>query len=197
MAIAIFRSLEGETLEDYSIRLAQQWRIGRKGLDNGVILLVFVRDRRMRFEVGYGLEGALPDVLVGQIVREVLAPRFREQRYAAGLEGAVNQVFARLAGAGGTPERQKPERQPPPGVSPFSVDGVAAVLALALFAVFAASFLNEVLNPRRRARRNVYTAGSSGWFTPIGMWGGGGGGGGGGFSGGGGSFGGGGASGEW
>jgi len=193
MAIAIFRSLEGENLEDYSIRLAQQWRIGRKGLDNGVILLVFARDRRVRFEVGYGLEAALPDALAGQIIREALAPRFREQRYAAGLEDAVNLVFARLAGAGGTPERQ-----PPPGASPFSVDGIAAVLVLALFAVFAASFLNEALNPRRRARRNVYTAGSSGWFTPIGMWGRGGGwGSGGGFSGGGGSFGGGGASGGW
>src|SRR5229473_2409564 len=59
VVVAIFRSLQGESLEDYSIRLAQAWRIGQKGLDNGVIFLVFVEDRKMRLEVGYGLESKL------------------------------------------------------------------------------------------------------------------------------------------
>src|SRR2546423_8077760 len=65
VVVAIFRSLEGQSLEDFSIRLAQQWRIGQKSLDNGVILLVFVDDRKVRLEVGYGLEPVIPDIVAG------------------------------------------------------------------------------------------------------------------------------------
>src|SRR5215470_4637372 len=86
MVIAIFPALEGESLEDYSIRLAQQWRIGQKKLDNGVILLVFLDDRKVRLEVGYGLEPVVTDAAAAQIIRENIAPRFREGRYAAGLD---------------------------------------------------------------------------------------------------------------
>src|SRR5262245_22150492 len=63
VVVAVFRSLEGESLEDFSIRLAQAWRIGQKGLDNGVIFLIFVGDRKMRIEVGYGLEPTLTDAI--------------------------------------------------------------------------------------------------------------------------------------
>ena len=77
VVVAIFRSLEGESLEDYSIRLAKAWRIGQKGLDNGVIFLVFLDDRKMRIEVGYGLEGSLTDAISSSILRDVVAPRFR------------------------------------------------------------------------------------------------------------------------
>ena len=82
LAGAIFRTLVGEHLEDYSIRLAQQWRIGRQGLDDGVILLVFVDERRVRLEVGYGLEPLIPDAVAGRIIREGIAPAFREQSEA-------------------------------------------------------------------------------------------------------------------
>ena len=61
VVVAIFRSLQGESLEDYSVRLAEKWKIGQKGLDNGVIFLIFLEDRKMRIEVGYGLEGVLTD----------------------------------------------------------------------------------------------------------------------------------------
>jgi uncharacterized protein len=74
VAVAIFPSLEGENLEDFAIRLAERWRVGQKGLDNGVILLVFEKDRKVRLEVGYGLEGAIPDAVAGQIIRERIAP---------------------------------------------------------------------------------------------------------------------------
>ena len=70
MVIAIFPSLEGESLEDFSIRLAERWRIGDKKLDNGVILLVFVQERRIRMEVGYGLEAVLPDAVAAQIISD-------------------------------------------------------------------------------------------------------------------------------
>jgi len=199
MVIAIFASLEGESLEDYSIRLAQQWRIGQKGLDNGVILLVFVQERKARFEVGYGLEPIVSDALAGQIIREVMAPAFRERRYAAGLEGTVNAVFERVTAAKAGPERPARVARPASRSSaPWFLLGFIAV-----FAVIAIMLFQEAFSARRFVRRNAYTAGRQGWGVPIVMappwWGGGwrGGAGDAGFSGGGGEFGGGGASGEW
>ena len=191
--MAIFRSLEGESLEDYSIRLAQRWRIGQKSLDNGVILLIFVNDRKMRLEVGYGLEPVIPDIVAGTLIRETLAPRFREQRYAAGIEAAVDAIYGRIAGEAGP-------KAPAPAASRGRPLSPAAVLLLVIiFGVFGVAILSAMRNSSRRA----VTAGGRGWRShpPI-IYGGGrgwsgGGGGGGGFSGGGGGFGGGGASGSW
>ena len=198
MVVAIFSSLEGENLEDFGIRLAERWRVGDKRLDTGVILLVFVQDRRARLEVGYGLEPVLPDAAAGQVIREALAPRFREGRYAAGLEAAVDAVFARVETRGVAPAPR--DRF---GVSPW---------VLGLFVVFGivALLLARDAAGGGRRRRHAYTAGGRrrGWDSPavvvppvFGGWGGGGRGGGwgggGGFSAGGGSFGGGGASGDW
>lgn len=203
VVIAVFPSLEGESLEDYSIRLAQQWRIGRKGLDNGVILLVFVTDRKVRLDIGYGLEAAIPDAVAGQIIRDVLAPRFREGRYARGLEDTAAAVFQRAASSKGQADQRGARRTQPSGLPP--------ALAIALFGILGALALvviMEAMSARRFAQRNGYTAGRGGRWNRPSVWppiifGGGGGGGGfggwggGGFSGGGGSFGGGGAGGDW
>jgi uncharacterized protein len=191
MVIAIFWSLKGENLEDFSIRLAQQWRIGQKGLDNGVILLVFVQDRKVRLEVGYGLEAVIPDAVAGQIIREVVAPSFRGGRYAEGLEGAVRAVFSRIQE--GSEPRTSAWRWP---LSPR--DSILAILILAVFGYV----LYGTSRLRGRHRRKIYTLGPGGWGVPSDpSWGGGGwswgSGNSGGFSGGGGSFGGGGASGDW
>ncbi len=189
MVLAVFRSLEGESLEDFSVRLAERWRVGQRGLDNGVILLVFHADRRMRMEVGYGLEPVLPDAVASRIISEVIAPRFREGRYAAGLEGAVNEVYARVAKPGVVPAAR---RFPVEDWVFFVAFGVVAFF---IVAVIATAFLKVLGNrPGVRHRRRGYTGGPDGWYVPAGSWGGGGGGG---FSGGGGSFGGGGASGSW
>ncbi len=189
MVIAIFRSLEGESLEDIGIRLAERWRIGRKGLDNGVILLVFLEERKVRFEVGYGLEPVLPDAVAGQIIREVIAPRFREGRYAAGLEGAVNAVFARIDP--GSAPQQRPGKGTGGGLPAVALIFVAGVIVFMVLGALRQS----------RGRSSAYTAGRRGWGPPVFIppsGGGGRGGGGGGFSGGGGGgFGGGGASGDW
>jgi uncharacterized protein len=196
VVVAIFRSLEGESLEDVSIRLAQQWRIGQKGLDNGVILLIFADDRKMRLEVGYGLEPVIPDIVAGTLIRETLAPRFREQRYAAGIEAAADAIYARIAAQEG--KRPPPARHP----APTGINVSTLLLMFLIFGVFGVAILSAMRNASHRG----YTAGRRGWrsFPPIyygGGWPGGGGwsggGGGGGFSGGGGSFGGGGASGDW
>ena len=75
-----------EAIEEYSLRVAEEWGIGRSGVDDGVVLVVALDDRRMRFEVGYGLEGAVPDALARRIIAETIAPRFYEGDYAGGLE---------------------------------------------------------------------------------------------------------------
>src|SRR5712691_7701190 len=98
VVVAIFRSLEGESLEDYSIRLAKAWRIGQKALDNGVIFLVFLDDRKMRIEVGYGLEGSLTDAVSSSILRDVVAPRFREGRTADGIAAGLDAIDRAIAG---------------------------------------------------------------------------------------------------
>src|SRR5438034_8005912 len=98
VVVAIFRSLQGESLEDYSIRLAQAWRIGQKGLDNGVIFLVFTEDRKMRLEVGYGLESKLTDAISGQILRQAVAPRFREGKIADGIAAGLDAIDQVIAG---------------------------------------------------------------------------------------------------
>jgi uncharacterized protein len=193
VVVAIFRSLEGQSLEDFSIRLAQQWRIGQKSLDNGVILLVFVDDRKVRLEVGYGLEPMIPDIVAGALIRDTLAPRFREQRYAAGIEAATDAIYARISGqpVGKTPaaKRGRP--------APTDVDPATLLLMLLIFGVFGVALLSAMRNASRRG----YTAGGGGWRSQPPIFYGGRGGwsgrGGGGFSGGGGRFGGGGASGNW
>jgi uncharacterized protein len=201
VAVAIFPSLERESLEDFSIRLAQQWRIGQKGLDNGVILLVFVNDRKLRIEVGYGLEGRLTDAQASSIIRNEIAPRFREQRYAAGIEAGLDAIYRTIAGEYQAPARAARKTDP-------TVPILLAFLGVIAFIVLANVFAGAARRPGRMLRRG-YTAGSRGWYAGGPGWGGGGfgsggfssGGGGssgsGGFSGGGGSFGGGGSSGSW
>jgi uncharacterized protein len=195
VVVAIFRSLEGESLEDFSIRLAEQWRIGQKGLDNGVILLVFLEDRELRMEVGYGLEGRLPDGVAGAIIRDEIAPRFREQRYADGIDAGLHAIFRAIAGEYRARPAPAGDERPGPAVI------LAVIVLIVVVALIAA-------RARRGRGRRGYTAGPGVWL-PTGFgagygagrfgrsWPRGGGFGGGGFRGGGGSFGGGGASGRW
>ncbi|MGE0463943.1 MAG: YgcG family protein [Vicinamibacterales bacterium] len=93
VAVVTVRELGGVSVEDYANRLFNEWGIGQRGKDNGVLILVALRDREMRIEVGYGLEGVLPDGLAGAIIRENFTPHFRENRYAEGIaEGTARVV---------------------------------------------------------------------------------------------------------
>lgn len=195
VVVAVFRSLEGESLEGYSIRLAQAWRIGRKGLDNGVIFLVFLDDRKMRIEVGYGLEGTLTDAISASILREIVAPRFREGRTADGIAAGLDAIDRAIAGTYARPPSARRERRS---------DGIGFRELAALFVVLV--LIAIVVQNRMQSaavRRRGWTGSRAGWGGPIigggglGGFGGGRGGGGGGFSGGGGGFGGGGSSGSW
>jgi len=182
--VAIFESLEGDSLEDFSIRLADAWKVGHKGRDNGLILLIVARDRKIRIEVGYGLEGSITDALAGRVIRDVLAPRFRAGDFSGGILAAIDALDAASRGEFG-PMEGRGGGVPAP---------LAAVLPFFLFLI-AVGFVAWL-------RRAAYLGGSrdrhhGGPLWWPGTWGGGRVGRGGGFSGGGGGFGGGGASGGW
>src|SRR5437870_2248609 len=93
IAVLTIPSLEGDTLEDFSIRVAENWNIGRKGFDNGAILLIVRDDRKLRIEVGYGLEGVMPDAIASRIIREVIVPRFRDNDFGDGIEAGVDAIM--------------------------------------------------------------------------------------------------------
>jgi len=187
IAVAIFPSLDGENLEDFSIRLAEKWKIGGKKNDDGVLVTVFLADHKLRIEVGYGLEDKLTDALSSRIIREIIAPRFRKGDVAGGLRAGLAEINAVISG--GQPSLP-PETQSHQSIAPF-----IAFLVIFLFIL--------VIGIIRRGGGGggSFTGSAAGWIIGSLLSGGGGGGGwsggGGGFSGGGGSFGGGGASGSW
>ena len=191
---------EGYALEDFTVAAARKWAAGQKGRNNGAVLFVFPDDRNMRIEVGYGLEGPLPDALAHRIQEEEILPRFRAGDYAGGIEAGARAMEAAIKGeyrgSGSTVAERSGRRR-----SDFS----GCLVGLFIFLFFFLPILSRVFG-RRRWR----THGGRGWWTGggfggFGGWGGGGGFGGGGgggfsgggFSGGGGSFGGGGSSGSW
>jgi uncharacterized protein len=173
-AVLTLPSLEGEPVEDFSMRVVEKWKLGKAKEDNGLLLLVVPKDRKMRIEVGYGLEGKITDALSARIMRQVLRPAFRSGDFATGIDTAVTALMQ--AGSGETVDALPPEAPQDDGhISPF-------MLLLLVALIF--------IGPRFLFPFLLGSAWGGGGF-------GGGGGGGGGFSGGGGSFGGGGASGDW
>lgn len=96
IGILVIKSLEGDALEDYSIRVARDWGIGTKEKNNGVLLLVAIDDRRLRIEVGYGLEGALTDLRSGQIIRDRITPEFRNGKYYEGVSSGIDGIIAAI-----------------------------------------------------------------------------------------------------
>jgi len=187
-AVAIFPSLEGESLEEFSIRLAGTWKVGHAGRDNGLLLLVFRDDRKVRIEVGYGLEGVITDALSGRVIRDELAPHFRQGDYAGGIEAAVDALDRASRGEyAALPQPSQRGSRSPFGFLPF------LLLLIILGAISSLRRRTAMIGGRRRHHGGIW------WIGPWGGFGGGGGGGfgGGGFGGGGGGFGGGGASGGW
>jgi uncharacterized protein len=178
-------TLEGYPLEEYSYEVAEKNKIGTKENSNGVLFLVVKNDKKMRIEVGYGLEGVLPDALASSIIRNEVAPHFRKNEYYSGISSGINAIIAAIGGEYKSDFKEKTE-----GI------GFTGVILLFIIIILILSFL-----PKSRKfggpGGTIYRGGS--WHTGGfgGGFGGGSSGGFGGFSGGGGSFGGGGASGGW
>jgi len=188
IALLIIPSLSGEALEDYTLRVAEAWKLGTKDRDNGVLLLIAINDRKVRIEVGYGLEGPLPDVICNRIIRNEIAPAFRRQDYDAGIAAGTYAIMDAIKG-----EYKGTD-------SPIRTKGRKGNSLLTLLIIF---IVITVISRIRGGGNNKGGGWSSGagWFAAGmlmgGNRGGGGGGGFGGFSGGGGGFGGGGSSGSW
>jgi uncharacterized protein len=227
IALLTVPSLEGDSLEDFSIRLAEAWKIGQEEADNGAILLIAKTDRKIRIEVGYGLEGRLTDLLAGRIIRNVITPHFKagafDQGIAAGISAMIDAVQGEFP-AGDSPPPSRPKQTGIPLLPLLAIffllnalgrasrtigavaGGVLAPVAGGLFFGLGPLFLLALIPVGIAAGLLVSLIGG-----PLSMgrggggyWGGGFGGGGGfssggfgGFSGGGGGFGGGGASGGW
>jgi uncharacterized protein len=92
IAVATIRSLDGMSSTDYANRLFKEWGVGQAKLDNGVLVVIAIDDRDMAIEVGYGLEGVLPDGLAGQVIREDFTPRFKEGDYSGGIRNGVSHL---------------------------------------------------------------------------------------------------------
>ncbi len=187
------QSLDGQSLEEFSVETKEQWKLGQKGKDNGVLIVVAVQDRKYRLEVGYGLEGILPDSTVGSIGRQYFVPYFRQGDYGTGLYAGTLAVANIIAHDAGVEIADMPRMARPEGsvntrgqrIPPFFVV-IALVVAVILFVTHPKQcFLIMLMNSM---------GGRGGWSGGGGGFGGGGGSFGGG---GGGSGGGGGASGSW
>lgn len=179
--LLIVPSLEGDPIEDFSIRVAERWQVGRKGKDDGLLLLIAAAERQVRVEVGYGLEGEITDALSSRVIRNVISPAFRRGDFAGGIDQALDVLMRAASGeAVDVPEAEPGgEGESKGSLWPF----------LIMFILF---MLLSSLNGGRRRRVPWYLGGGHGGFSGRG-----GSSGGRGFSGGGGRFGGGGASGGW
>jgi uncharacterized protein len=100
VAVLTVKSLEGDSVEDFATRVFESWKLGRKGKDNGVLVIVAPADRRMRIEVGYGLEGTLTDAAAARIIRDRITPRFKANDFDAGVSEGVAAILATLEGRG-------------------------------------------------------------------------------------------------
>lgn len=173
-------SLEGESLEEYTLKVAESWGIGQKGKDNGALLLIARDERKIRIEVGYGLEGRLTDLLSGRIIANEISPRFKAGNFndgvVAGMVAMVEAVRGEYQGTGSTTSKKK-ERNP------------WGILLLLLFLGPGVMLLNRSsgMGGSHHRRGGFYVGGPFGGRGGFG----------GGFGGGGGGFGGGGASGGW
>lgn len=182
IAVLTVPSLEGNAIEDYSIRVAEAWQIGKKGKDSGVIVVIAAADRKVRIEVGYGLEDTLTDARTNKIIRSVMVPAFEKHEYGRGTLQAVKSIAAVVLDDGNSIDSSNEEAAEDDNPLPV-------LIVLIVVFLFGSRFM------------------PGGWFWPLlllsssrrGGFGGrsGGSGRGGGFSGGGGKFGGGGSSGSW
>ena len=189
VVVVTLATLQGTTIEDFGYQLGRHWGIGQGERDNGALLIVAPTERKVRIEVGYGLEGNLPDATTKLIIEQRILPAFREGDFPRGISAGVDTILAAIEGTYEPLERDPDEKRFVP------IAFFVFMLALVVFPIIAANRLKVDSSSsgwRGGRRRGDRHGGLGGGFG-----GGFGGGGGGGFSGGGGGFGGGGSSGSW
>jgi uncharacterized protein len=201
LVVVTLKSLQGTSIEDYGYQLGRAWQIGQKGKNNGVLLIVAPSERKVRIEVGYGLEGSLTDAVTRLIIENSILPRFRANDFAGGITRGVDDIVSVLTGNAAEWKQRAAKR--PDNFSPVVTAGALLLLVLIAILVLHRRYRSMMHPPRRRGLwgqtggpvvfpgSGSGSSGSSGssWDSGSSS--------GGGFSGGGGSFGGGGSSGSW
>jgi uncharacterized protein len=198
LALLTVPSLEGDAIESFAIRVYDTWKLGDEKRDEGALLIVVPNERKLRIEVGYGLEGTVPDAIAARIIREVLAPAFQRGDFAGGIDAAFDAIM-RAASGKAPPEGAAVQERRPRNEVARSLALFGQILLPALL-IIVVNFMGGGRGRRRRGGGmwiGPSIGGFGGGFSGGGFGGGGFGGGGGGFSGGGGRSGGGGASGGW
>jgi len=156
LAVLIVPTTQPETIEQYGIRVVDAWKLGRKGSDDGLLLLVAKDDRTVRIEVGYGLEGVIPDVVAKRVIEEVITPRFKIGDFSGGIDAGLDRLMALVNG----------EALPPPPTNNRMSQGMdgGLLFALLLPVIFVVQILRALLGPLGAA---VVAAGLGflgGWF---------------------------------
>ena len=209
IVVAIFPKMQSESsVEDYTVRIAQSWHVGQKDKDSGAVLFVFVQEHKLYIQVGYGLEGVLPDVICKRIIQNEIVPHLRGGDFSGGIQAGVAAMLSAAKGEyKGTGQTVAERSQAAPPMPMFAL--ILLIGGVILVTVILSAVFRKFASPGAATySRGGYVRRSTGAGWLGGGWGGGGwggggggssggGGGGGGFSGGGGSFGGGGAGGSW
>jgi uncharacterized protein len=138
IAILTVTDLEGEAIEELGIRTADQWKIGRKGIDDGVIIIVSKNDRKVRLEVGYGLEGALTDALSRRIIENIIVPDFKNGQFYLGLKEASHAIMAIIKG------EEFPEHVASKSESDNFIGGILFLTVITIFiSIFFTGFIKK------------------------------------------------------
>lgn len=153
LQVLIVPSTAPETIEQYAVRAFESFRLGRKGVDDGVLLIVAKDDRKVRIEVGYGLEGAIPDITAGRVIQEYMVPKFRQGDYAGGIIDATTQLVKLIDG------EPLPE---PVADNPTGPDRGGDWLVALVAAFFVASFLRSVFGGLPAGVRALLCGGGAG-----------------------------------
>ena len=138
VAVLMVPTTQPEAIEQYSIRVVEQWKLGRKGVDDGVLLLIAKNDRKLRIEVGQGLEGAIPDAIAKRIIAEAITPRFKEGDYNGGITVGIDRILRVIEG------EPLPAMKGRPGSSRSILDYVS--IDWLLFGIFVLIMLNQFLH---------------------------------------------------
>jgi uncharacterized protein len=162
VAVLLVPTTQPEPVEAYAIRVADAWKVGRKGRDDGALLLVAKDDRRLRLEVGYGLEGLIPDAIAKRIVAEDIAPKFREGRYAAGIESGIDRIVG-IVQKGDLPPPDKRASTKRSGTGGFDW-GTLAILALVVLPAVG-GVLKSIFGKLGGATVGGALAGGVAWFV--------------------------------
>ena len=159
IAVLIVATTRPETIEQYSIRVVDQWKLGRKGIDDGALLVVAKDDHRLRIEVGRGLEGVIPDAVANRIVNEDITPRFKEGNFYAGITAGVDRMIRVIEGE----PLPAPKATPTRGTSGWGIDTIEGLIGILFFIWVASAFLRRILG-------RIFGSAASGGIVGFVVW---------------------------